>query len=78
MFGGQKVEYTVNITWDDEAKVWIATSDDVLGLVMESDSYDGLIERIKATVPELLELNQQPKMSLLKCISVMQQVYAGG
>ena len=78
MFGGERMEYTVNITWDNEAKVWIATSDEILGLIMESDSYEMLINRLKVAIPELLELNHQPKMSLLKCISVKQQVYANG
>jgi len=78
VFGGQSMEYTVNIAWDDEAKVWIATSDDVRGLVMEAESYEILIGRLKVAVPELLELNGQPRMSVLKCISVMQQVYACG
>ena len=76
MFGGERMEYTVNITWDSEAGVWIATSEDVLGLVMESESYDYLIKRLIVAIPELLELNHQPKMSLLKCISVGQQVHA--
>jgi hypothetical protein len=32
------LEYVVNFEWDDEAKVWIATSDDIDGLVLESES----------------------------------------
>ena len=45
--------------WDDEAKVYIATSDDVPGLVMEADSLDALIERARLAIPELLELNNR-------------------
>ena len=30
------MEYVVNFTWDNEADVWIATSDDIPGLVLES------------------------------------------
>lgn len=78
MFGGERMEYTVNISWDNEAGVWIATSEDIIGLIMESESYEELIEHLKVAIPELLELNHQPKMSLLKCISVRQQVYACG
>lgn len=51
------MEYVVNLAWDEEACVWIATSDDIPGLVLESGSYDALLERIRFTVPELLELN---------------------
>ena len=57
------MEYTINLTWDKEAGVWIATSDDVHGLVLESRSLDALIERVKFAVPELLELNKKRKNS---------------
>ena len=46
-------------TWDNEASVWIATSKDVPGLVLESGSFDALIERVRYAVPELLELNSK-------------------
>ena len=48
---------TVFLEWDQEAEVWIATSDDVPGLVLESPSCDALMKRVRQTVPELLELN---------------------
>ena len=43
--------------WDSEAAVWIATSEDVPGLVLESGSFDALIEKVRVAVPELLSLN---------------------
>ena len=51
------MDYVVKFTWDNEAGVWIATSDDIPGLVLESGSFDALIERVRFAVPELLELN---------------------
>ena len=33
-------EYILNFAWDNEAYVWIATSDDITGLVLESGSLD--------------------------------------
>lgn len=51
------MEYIVNLNWDDEANVWIATSNDIPGLVLESGSFDALLERVRFAVPELLELN---------------------
>lgn len=51
------MEYVINFTWDDEAGVWIATSNDVPGLVLESGSFDALLERTRFAVPELLALN---------------------
>ncbi len=52
-----KTEFLVTATWDDEAEVWVATSDDIPGLVTEAPNLDLLRERILAVVPELLEDN---------------------
>ena len=54
------LEYVVNFAWDDEAKAWIATSDDIDGLVLESDSLDDLMQRVMTAAPELIELNHLP------------------
>ena len=56
------MELTIKMTWDPDACVWIAESDDVPGLVLESGSFDALLERVRYAVPELLSLNhkQQP------------------
>lgn len=51
------MEYIVNITWNSEANVWIATSNEIPGLVLESGSFDALSERTRFAIPELLELN---------------------
>ena len=51
------MDYVVKFTCDNEAGVWIATSDDIPGLVLESGSFDALLERTRFAVPELLELN---------------------
>ena len=45
----------VKMVWDDG--VWYTKADDDLGLVLESDSFDVLIERVRTAVPEMLELN---------------------
>jgi len=47
----------IDFTWDNEAAVWIATSNDVPGLVLEGGSFDALLERVKQAVPELVRLN---------------------
>ncbi len=47
----------VNLLWDQEAAVWVATSEDVPGLALESSSFDALVERVRIAVPELLALN---------------------
>lgn len=55
------MEYTVKLSWDEEAGVWVATSEDIPGLVMESGSFDALLERIRFAAPELIELNHPDK-----------------
>ena len=47
----------VHAFWDDEARVWVAESDDVPGLVTEAETMDHLIERLQIIIPELMELN---------------------
>ena len=49
--------YNVTATWDAEASVWVATSDDVPGLVAEAATPAELQAKLKVLVPELLELN---------------------
>lgn len=47
----------VHACWDDEAQVWVATSEDVPGLATEADTSEALIEKLKVLIPELLEAN---------------------
>ena len=53
-----KFSYAVNAVWDPEASVWVATSEDVPGLVAEASSIEELSEKLKILVPELFELNK--------------------
>jgi hypothetical protein len=48
---------TINARWDAEASVWIATSGDVAGLVVEADTWPAMIEEVRLVLPELLELS---------------------
>ena len=47
----------VRAEWDEEASVWVATSDDVPGLATEEPTMEGLIEKLKVIIPELLKAN---------------------
>lgn len=58
------MEYVIDFTWDSESSVWIATSNDIPGLVLESGSFDALLERVRFAVPELLKLNANAASSL--------------
>ena len=57
-YAGGIMEYKIQLLWDNKASVWVATSPDVPGLVLESGSFDALIERVRYAIPELLELNR--------------------
>jgi predicted RNase H-like HicB family nuclease len=48
---------TVNAEWDPEALVWVATSDDVPGLVAEATSIEKLRPKLLAMISDLIELN---------------------
>ncbi len=61
-------EYRIQFHWDSEAKVWIATSTDIPELILESPSFDVLLERVRYAVPELLELNGYERKDLPLCI----------
>jgi hypothetical protein len=50
-------QITVNAEWDSEAKVWVATSDDVPGLITEADTVEALAEKLSVMIPELLDAN---------------------
>ena len=65
------MEYKVNFTWDEEACVWIAQSDDIPGLVLESGSLDALMERVRYAAPELIELNKSPAINSLRKVVIL-------
>ena len=48
----------VHAMWGDEAHVWVATSEDVPGLVPEADTMEKLVDKLKGLIPELLEANE--------------------
>jgi predicted RNase H-like HicB family nuclease len=50
----------IRAEWDDEASVWVATSDDVPGLATEADTLEALSAKLDIMVPELLDANGYP------------------
>jgi len=59
-------EITIQARWDGEASVWLATSEDVPGLVVEADTWPAMIEEVRIVLPELLEVSGErgDKLSL--------------
>jgi|SRR5579864_2950218 len=51
---------TIRARWDREASVWIATSEDVPGLVVEADTWPRMIEEVQLVLPDLLALSGYP------------------
>jgi len=50
------VAYVVSLSWDEEAFRWYALNDEI-PIMLEDDSLDALMRRVKLAAPELLELN---------------------
>ena len=51
--------FTILATWDAEAGVWVATSEEVLGLATEAETIPDLVEKLERILPELLVENGQ-------------------
>ncbi|QXP85674.1 DUF1902 domain-containing protein [Methylococcus sp. ANG] len=51
----------IRAEWDDEAEVWVATSDDVAGLATEAETLEALSSKLESLVPELLDANSYPE-----------------
>jgi hypothetical protein len=54
----------IDARWDPEANVWIATSNDAPGLVVEADTWPGMIEEVRLVLPDLLEASGEPSHNL--------------
>jgi hypothetical protein len=52
--------YLVRADWDEAAKVWVASSDDVPGLVTEAATVEALDTKLRSLVPQLLQANHCP------------------
>lgn len=54
----------IQARWDGEASVWIATSEDVPGLVVEADSWPQMIEEVRLVLPDLMQLSGRSQENL--------------
>jgi predicted RNase H-like HicB family nuclease len=46
--------YHARAEWDDEAEVWVASSEDVPGLATGAETLEALLAKLKVVIPELL------------------------
>ena len=45
---------TIKMIWDDDTCRWHCESEEVPGFLLESNSFDGLIERVRIGLPDFL------------------------
>ena len=57
-------DITVEARWDDEAQVWLSTSEDVPGLVVEADTWSAMVNEVQLVLPELLGLSGESRDQL--------------
>jgi 3-deoxy-D-manno-octulosonic-acid transferase len=57
-------DITITARWDGEAHVWLATSEQVPGLVVEAETWPMMIEEVSLVVPDLLVLSGMSKETL--------------
>lgn len=50
----------IRAEWDDDANVWVATSDDLSGLATEAETIAALSAKLQIMVPDLLDANGYP------------------
>jgi Domain of unknown function (DUF1902) len=62
--------YKVRAEWDEQAGVWIATSDDVPGLCCEEATFEDLVDTVVALVPDLLIANHVVDASQMEEVPV--------
>ena len=48
---------TVKLIWSSESNSWRTETDDIPGLLLGSNSFDALVEKVRMAAPEMLELN---------------------
>jgi len=49
--------YNISAFWDVDASVWVASSEDVPGLITEAGTMELLVAKLKQLIPDLLEAN---------------------
>jgi predicted Zn-dependent protease len=63
---GVTISIDINFIYDDEEKVFVATSKDIQGLVLEAENFNVLKKEVEEAVPNLLSLSRKkplPKTS---------------
>lgn len=54
---GVSLKFKVDVVFDMEEKVYIATSSDIPGLVVEAEHFHDLQQEVRHAIPELIDIN---------------------
>lgn len=52
-----KIKCEVKLIWSDDSNKWYTETDDIPGMVLESNSFDALMEKMLLIAPDMLEAN---------------------
>ncbi len=66
--------FFIRAEWDEDAQVWVASSDDVPGLATEEETLEGLIIKLKIMIPELLDANGEDMPEELPFVLVQREL----
>jgi len=47
----------VKLIWSGESSKWYTETSDIPGMVLESNSFDALLEKVRLIAPDMLEVN---------------------
>lgn len=67
----EKKNIVISLFGDNEANVWLAINREI-GIALESDSIENLIQSVKQAVPEMLFLNKiSVKKPITLCFNIL-------
>ena len=64
-------DLVITARWNGEANVWLATSTDVPGLIVEAETWPAMIEEVRLVLPDLLELSGRPGDNIWQKITIL-------
>jgi hypothetical protein len=64
-------DLVITARWDGEANVWLATSTDVPGLIVEAETWPAMIEEVRLVLPDLLELSGRRGDNIWQKITIL-------
>lgn len=53
-------EFKIEAEWDIDAEVWVATSPNVPGLVVQGRTPDEIVDKVRLVLPALIEIGVEP------------------